>query len=65
MKDKSKAPIGQVISGVFAAMFGVQSDKNREKDFAVTNYKTYVYVGIVFTVVLVFGIVGVVNVITS
>ncbi|MFT5163690.1 MAG: hypothetical protein ACI9FJ_002287 [Alteromonadaceae bacterium] len=64
MKDNSKAPISQVISSVFAAMLGVQSDKNRKKDFAASNPKVYVYVGVIFTVLLVISIFGVVSMVT-
>lgn len=64
MKDK-KASLGQIFGSVFAAMVGVQSDKNREKDFAATNPKSYIYAGIAFTIAFVATIVVVVNVVVG
>jgi hypothetical protein len=46
-------------------MFGVQSDKNRERDFNAANPKTYIIAGIVFTILFVCSIIGVVSIVTS
>ncbi len=49
-----------VIVSVFAAAFGVQTEKNRERDFAHGNPVVYIIAGIIFTAVFVLTIVGVV-----
>ena len=42
-----------VISSVFAAGLGVQSSKNRERDFKQGNFKVFVITGIVFTLLFI------------
>ena len=42
-----------VISSVFAAGLGVQSSKNRERDFRQGNFKVFVIAGIVFTLLFI------------
>ncbi len=48
-----------------AAMLGVQSSKNRERDFNAANPKTYLIIGIIFTVLFILTIVTVVNIVVS
>ena len=43
----------QVIGSVFAAGLGVQSSKNRERDFNQGNFKVFVISGIVFTLLFI------------
>jgi hypothetical protein len=43
----------QVIGSVLAAGFGVQSEKNRERDFAGGSAGTFVVVGIIATILFV------------
>ena len=50
-----------VIGSVFAAGLGVQSSKNRERDFKQGNFKTFVVAGIVFTLVFIGAVYGVVQ----
>jgi hypothetical protein len=50
-----------VLQSVFAAMFGVQSDKNRERDFAAGYVSEYIFVGIIMTIVFVVSIIWYVN----
>jgi hypothetical protein len=45
-----------VFASALAAMFGVQSDKNRSRDFAHGRPVHYVLVGIVLTIAFVFGV---------
>lgn len=65
MSDQGNQPKGpnllQVISSVLAAGFGVQSSKNRERDFEHGNMSTFVGVGLVATVLFVLMIYGVVT----
>ena len=44
-----------------AAAFGVQSSKNRKRDFSKGNALTFVVSGVVFTIVFVLVIVGIVQ----
>ena len=43
----------KVIGSVLAAAFGVQSSKNRERDFKEGKFVTFIVAGIVFTALLV------------
>lgn len=51
----------QVLSSTLAAAFGVQSSKNRERDFTKGKPSHFIFMGIGFTVVFVLIIVGVVS----
>ena len=42
-----------VIKSVLAAAIGVQSDKNRKKDFEQGNLSSYIVAGLIFTMVFV------------
>ena len=56
MTDDSKqgAPgFGSIVMSTLAAAFGVQSSKNRERDFVKGNFKAYVASGIIFTVLFI------------
>ena len=60
-----KPSLLQVIGSVAAAAFGVQSSANRERDFSSGSAKTFIVVGIVFTIVFILAIVSVVRLILS
>ena len=51
-KPASMNPL-HVISSVFAAGLGVQSSKNRERDFKQGNFKMFVITGIAFTLLFI------------
>lgn len=58
MTDKQKTPNNkptflQIVLSTCAAAFGVQSNKNRERDFTGGNIYTYIAAGVIFTVVFV------------
>lgn len=57
----SKPTIIQVVKSVLSAFAGVQSDKNRQKDFTQGELKLYVIAGIVFTVAFVAGLIFLVS----
>lgn len=60
--DTSPNPtLWQVTQSVLAAMIGVQSDKNRERDFKRGKASQYVLIGIVFTALFVLTVAGVVK----
>ncbi|MGR9051675.1 MAG: DUF2970 domain-containing protein [Gammaproteobacteria bacterium] len=49
----SKPTIIQVIKSVLAAAAGIQSNDNREKDFAHGSLPIYIVAGLIFTVLFV------------
>lgn len=57
--------IKNIISSVLAAGFGIQSQKNRERDFENGSPGDYIVVGIIFVVVLVVGMIMFVNSVVS
>ncbi len=48
-QERSRPSLRQVIGSVLAAGFGVQSNKNRERDFSSGSGKQFVVVGLVAT----------------
>ena len=59
--ESGKAPSAlEVALSVVAAAVGVQSSKNRERDFSYGNPIVFIVAGFVFTVLFVLAIVGVV-----
>ena len=57
----SKPSILHVVKSVFAAVIGVQSDKNREIDFKHGSLPAYIIVGLIGTVLFIIAIVSVVS----
>ncbi len=55
----------QVIGSVFAAMFGVQSSKNRKRDFEQGRAGVFIAAGIIFAVIFVATIFGIVQMVMS
>lgn len=55
----------QVAISTLAAAFGVQSSKNRERDFSRGNVYTYIAAGVIFTAVFVLAVVGVVKLVLA
>ncbi len=53
----SKPSLLRVVKSVAASVFGVQSHKNYQEDFAQTSVVPYVVVGVVFVVLLVVSLV--------
>ena len=60
-KDDDSLTFWQVLSSTLAAAFGVQSSKNRERDFTKGKPSQFIFMGIGFTVVFVLVIIGVVS----
>ena len=62
--EQQKPPsILEVALSVIAAAFGVQSSKNRERDFTTGNPVVFIAAGLIFTILFVLTIIGVVNLI--
>jgi len=51
----------QVVGSVLMAGLGVQSSKNKERDFKQGNFKAFIIVGLVFTVLFVVTVATVVS----
>ncbi len=61
-EDELKPPtLLQTVGSVLASFFGVQSAKNRERDFRKGRAETFILVGIAMTVALVLTIVLIVK----
>ena len=57
---KSPGPLS-VIKSVLAAMIGVQSDENRERDFTKGRASHFIFIGIVMTIAFVLTLIAIVN----
>ena len=56
-----KPKFWSIVGSTLAAAFGVQSSKNRERDFQHGNIWIYIAAGIIFTTLFVFSVIGVVK----
>jgi len=54
-----------VVKSVLASFFGVQSDKNRERDFQQGNPMQFILVGIVLTILFIVAMIILVKVILA
>lgn len=63
--DKLKPGLRSIIFSTLAAAFGVQTSKNRERDFQHGNLWIYIVAGTVFTVIFVFSVIGLVRLVLS
>ncbi|MCK5728864.1 MAG: DUF2970 domain-containing protein [Methylococcales bacterium] len=57
----SKPTFFQIVKSVFSAFIGIQSKANRTQDFAGGSPSSYIFVGIGFTLLFIFVIIAVVN----
>ena len=64
-KQSKKPGFFQVVASVMAAAIGVQSARNRERDFTHGNPLVYIVAGLVFTVVFVLTLIGIVMLVVS
>lgn len=53
--------IVSMIGSVLAAVFGIQSQKNRERDFKKGNPSDFIILGVIFVILLVAGMIVFVN----
>jgi hypothetical protein len=61
-KDAARAPsFLDVLGSVLASMFGVQSNRKREEDFAHGKPSQYIVIGLIMTAVFILTIWGVVS----
>ncbi len=59
--DNERLSFWQVLGSTLAAAFGVQSSKNRERDFTHGKASHFIFMGIAFTVIFVLAVVTVVQ----
>ena len=60
-EEEQKYSTGDLLKSTFSAAIGVQTNANREKDFKNGNIKTFVFAGIIFTVLFIGTLVTVIN----
>jgi hypothetical protein len=60
-ENQDNTTLLQVIGSVLMAGLGVQSSKNKERDFKQGNFKSFIIVGLAFTVLFVVAVATVVN----
>ena len=58
---KQTPSLGAVVFAVLASAFGVNSSKNREKDFNAKSATPFIIAGIIFTIVFMLSVYGVVQ----
>ncbi|EKE84512.1 hypothetical protein A10D4_05572 [Idiomarina xiamenensis 10-D-4] len=64
--DSSKKPnMLSMMFSVLAAFFGVQSEKNRVRDFSNGNPWPFIAIGVIFAVIFVLGLVAIVNIVLA
>jgi hypothetical protein len=61
----SKPNLLHVIQSILAAAIGVQSNKNRERDFENGSLSSYLIVGFIFTILFILTLVFIVKIITG
>ena len=62
-RDHGQPTFWQVVQSVLAAFFGVQSAKNRERDFTAGRPSAYIFVGVAMAALVVLVILGLVRLI--
>lgn len=61
--NDGKPNLGDVFKSVLASFFGVQTDKNRQRDFQQGKPAQFIVVGLVLTVVFIFTVIAIVKII--
>ena len=62
-EDTHEPRFWEVVMSVMAAALGVQSSKNRKRDFTRGNHLVFIGAGVIFTILFVLTLVGIVNLI--
>lgn len=63
--DLNKPNFFQIIGSVLSAIFGVQNNKNRERDFTQGNIKYFIAVYAVIVIFIIFGMITLVRFVIS
>ncbi|MDV6316780.1 DUF2970 domain-containing protein [Idiomarina sp. HP20-50] len=65
-ENKTPKPgIITMVVSVLAAFLGVQTEKNRQRDFQHGSPKAYIIIGVILTILFVLGLVGLVNLVMA
>ena len=64
-QEQGDLSLWQVMSSALAAGFGVQSSRNRERDFSRGKPGQFIAIGIIFTALFVLVMIGIVNLVLS
>ena len=64
-KHDQKPGLWSIVQSTLAAAFGVQSEKNRERDFQHGNIWVFIAAGIIFTTIFVFSVIGIVKLVLA
>lgn len=64
-KKPPKLGIVSMVVSVLAAFLGVQTEKNRQRDFQHGSPKAYIIIGVILTILFVLGLIGVVNLVMA
>jgi len=64
-EQAEKASFMQVVASVLAGALGVQSSKNRERDFSQNTFLPYIVGGIIFTILFAGGLALLVSMLLS
>ena len=66
-EDDSDSSVGilTILQSVFAAALGVQSSKNRERDFKGGNVGAFIVAGLIFTALFIGGVFAVVQMVLA
>ncbi|WP_040482077.1 DUF2970 domain-containing protein [Luminiphilus syltensis] len=60
-EKSEKMGLREILSSVFAAALGVQSSKNRERDFKSGSFGVFIIAGLLFTALFIGGVITVVQ----
>lgn len=60
-KDVKKPKLWQVAGSIFAGMFGVQSERNRQRDFSHSSPLPFILAGISFILLFILVMYGIVS----
>ena len=63
--EKRGQSIGSIISSVAASMIGVQSSKKHQEDFTKGKLSSYIFMGIIGTLVFILAVWGIVMLVSS
>lgn len=64
-KKNENLKMWAVIKSVIAGLFGVQSEKNRQRDFNQSHMLPFIVVGIVMIGLLILGVIGLISLIMA
>jgi hypothetical protein len=64
-REHERLPLRQLLGSVLAAALGVQSSRNRERDFRHGRALTFIVAGIVFTALFIGGVLAVVKLVLA